>query len=132
MSYSLPSFISPDCNYLSSEDPGENCFILEDNTIQPFVKIGNNVTIWSGNHIGHDVQIEDHCFITSHVVISGFTRVGEFSFLGVNSTIRDSVVLGKSCLIGAGSVIMESTDDDSVWMPPRSSMITRKSNEVKI
>ena len=44
--------------------PGDNCFILEDNTIQPFVRIGNNVTLWSGNHIGHDSVIDDHCFIT--------------------------------------------------------------------
>jgi len=33
------------------------------------VTIGNNVTLWSGNHIGHDAMIDDHGFITSHVVI---------------------------------------------------------------
>ena len=132
MSYTLPSFISPSCNFLSDEEPGENCFILEDNTIQPFVKIGNNVTIWSGNHIGHDVVIGDHCFITSHVVISGFTIVGKFSFIGVNSTIRDSITIGQRCLIGAGAVIMESTEDDSVWLPPKSSKNHRKSNQIKI
>ena len=38
-------------------------------TIQPFVRIGSNVTLWSGNHIGHDATIGDHCFIASHVVI---------------------------------------------------------------
>ena len=50
---------------------GENCFIFEDNTIQPFVKIGDDVVLWSGNHIGHHAEIGDHCFISSHVVISG-------------------------------------------------------------
>ena len=39
-------------------------------------RIGSNVTLWSGNHIGHDSTIEDHCFIASHVVVSGHVRVG--------------------------------------------------------
>ena len=56
---------------ISPRPPGDNCFILEDNTVQPFVTIGNNVTLWSGNHIGHDSVIEDDCFISSHVVVSG-------------------------------------------------------------
>ena len=74
--YQLVSYVSSKCSYLSLTPPGDNCFILEDNTVQPFVTIGNNVTLWSGNHIGHDATIEDHCFITSHVVVSGHVRVG--------------------------------------------------------
>ena len=35
------------------------------------VRIGNDVVLWSGNHIGHDSTIGDHCFIASHVVVSG-------------------------------------------------------------
>ena len=34
----------------------ENCFILENNVIQHGVTIGNNVTLWSGNHIGHPLK----------------------------------------------------------------------------
>ena len=60
---------------------GENNLILEDNTIQPFVKIGSNNVFWSGNHIGHDVEICNHVYITSHVVISGFTKIGNNCFL---------------------------------------------------
>ena len=75
--YRLVSYVSSRCSYLSQTPPGDNCFILEDNTIQPFVTIGNNVTLWSGNHIGHDATIEDHCFITSHVVVSGNVRIGD-------------------------------------------------------
>src|SRR6185436_4680918 len=44
--YELVSYISSRCSYLSQHQPGDNCFIFEDNTIQPFVTIGNNVTLW--------------------------------------------------------------------------------------
>ena len=100
-------------NYASSV--GGNCFILEDNTLQPFTKIGNNVTLWSGNHIGHHSTIEDHCFLTSHVVVSGGVHIGAYSFIGVNSTLRDHVKIGKEALIGAGSLIVKDTEPASVY-----------------
>src|SRR5207247_6760910 len=40
LGYSMASFVSPFCTYLSEHKIGENSFVFEDNTIQPFVKIG--------------------------------------------------------------------------------------------
>jgi UDP-3-O-[3-hydroxymyristoyl] glucosamine N-acyltransferase len=91
---------------------GEHCFIFEDNTVQPFVKVGNNVVLWSGNHIGHHSTIHDHNFISSHVVISGFVDVGESCFMGVNSTIGNNVNIGRDCLIGAGAIIVKDIGDN--------------------
>ena len=70
---------------------GDNCFILENNTIQPFTIIGNNVMLWSGNHIGHHGVIRDHVTFTSHVVMSGHCDIGSYSFLGVNATLRNGL-----------------------------------------
>ena len=67
--YDFYSYVSPKATVLTNKI-GENCFILEDNTIQPFVEIGNNCVLWSGNHIGHHGKIDDHVFITSHCVVS--------------------------------------------------------------
>ena len=91
---------------------GEHCFIFEDNTVQPFVKIGNNVVLWSGNHIGHHSTIKDHCFVSSHVVISGFVQVGESCFFGVNSTVANNITIGNRCLIGAGALVLGDVEDD--------------------
>ena len=109
-------------SYLSSkatiltQDIGENCFILEDNTVQPFVRIGDNVMVWSGNHIGHDSIVESHCFITSHIVISGHCRIQECSWIGVNATLRDGLVIGKGTLIAMAAVITKDTEPDGFYM----------------
>src|SRR5690349_13867405 len=113
--YQLISYVSSHCTFLSDHQVGDNCFILEDNTIQPFVKIGNNVTLWSGNHIGHESTIEDHCFVSSHVVVSGGVRIGPKCFIGVNSTIRDHVSIGERCVIGAGSLIDQDAGPEGVY-----------------
>jgi sugar O-acyltransferase (sialic acid O-acetyltransferase NeuD family) len=130
--YRLVSYISSRCSYLSQTPPGDNCFILEDNTVQPFVTIGNNVTLWSGNHIGHDVTIEDHCFITSHVVVSGWVRIGTRSFIGVNATLRNSITIAPETLIGAGAIIMKNTKPKQVYMPDRAKLFPKASDEIDL
>jgi sugar O-acyltransferase (sialic acid O-acetyltransferase NeuD family) len=109
------------CNYVSSKATvlspvGENCFILEDNTIQPFVEIGNNIIMWSGNHIGHHSIIKDHSFFTSHVVLCGHCTVESFSWFGVNSTIRDNLIIAEGTFIGMASVVTSNTESWSKYM----------------
>lgn len=130
--YTLVSYVSSRCTYLSEHPPGDNCFILEDNTVQPFVRIGNNVTLWSGNHIGHDSTIDDHCFITSHVVVSGNVRIGERCFVGVNATLRNSITIAPDTLIGAGVAIMKDTQPGEVYLPPRPTLHTKKSGDIDL
>lgn len=116
LGYRIASFISPHAIVLNDGRIGENCFILEDNTIQPFVTIGNNVTLWSGNHIGHHSAIKDHCFIASHVVVSGGVEIGEQCFVGVNATLRDHIKIGEKCVIGAGALLLTDAEPEGVYI----------------
>jgi sugar O-acyltransferase (sialic acid O-acetyltransferase NeuD family) len=132
LGYRLASYVSSRCTFLTDHPVGDNCFILEDNTIQPFVRIGNNVTLWSGNHVGHDSVIEDHCFIASHVVVSGHVRIGPYCFIGVNATLRNSITLVAGTLVGGGAVIMEDTVEGGVYVPARAVQLSKRSDEVNL
>lgn len=112
--YAMASYISSHATILNDRNIGENCFILEDNTIQPYAIIGNNVTLWSGNHIGHHSIIGDHSFISSHVVVSGGVEISDLCFLGVNSTIRDHVSIGSKTIVGAGALILHDLPAESL------------------
>jgi sugar O-acyltransferase (sialic acid O-acetyltransferase NeuD family) len=114
--YQIASYISSHATVLNNGSIGENCFILEDNTIQPFVKIGNNVTLWSGNHIGHHSIIHDHNFIASHVVVSGGVVIQESCFIGVNVTLRDHIKIGEKCVIGAGALMLNDAEAEGVYL----------------
>ena len=93
---------------------GEHCFIFEDNTLQPFVSLGCNVILWSGNHIGHHSEIKENAFISSHVVISGNCTIGRNSFIGVNATIANNIEIGERCWIGPGALITRNVDPGSL------------------
>jgi sugar O-acyltransferase (sialic acid O-acetyltransferase NeuD family) len=115
--YKLANYVSSRATCFSDFKAKPNQFILEDNTIQPFAKIGQNVSLWSGNHIGHHSEIAEDVFIASHVVVSGGVKIGPRSFIGVNVTIRDNVSIGADCILGAGALILQDIPDSSVVSP---------------
>lgn len=127
--YKHASYISTKSTFFNSEI-GENCFILENNTLQPFTKIGNNVILWSGNHIGHHSIIEDHVFLTSHVVMSGHCFIKKRAWIGVNSTLRDGITIGEGCLIGMGSLITKDTEDECFYIGSPAKKQDKKSIEI--
>ncbi len=132
LGYQLVSYVSSRCSYLSDTPPGDNCFILEDNTIQPFVRIGNNVTLWSGNHIGHDSVIDDHVFIASHIVVSGHCHIGEYCFLGVNATLRNGITIAPRAIVGAGALIMKNTVEKGVYIPQQTEKRSLTSDDIEL
>jgi sugar O-acyltransferase (sialic acid O-acetyltransferase NeuD family) len=129
--YRLASYVSSNCRYLSSTPPGDNCMIFEDNTIQPFVTIGNNVTLWSGGVIAHDSVIEDHCFLAPRVAVAGHVRIGARSFIGINATVINSVTIAAQTLVGAGALIVKDTTAKGVYLSAPARLFEKSSDEVE-
>lgn len=105
--YVCATYVSSQCFFWKNAEIGENSFVFEDNTVQYHVKIGNNVVLWSGNHIGHRTVIEDDVWLTSHDVISGFCHIGRGSFIGVNVSVGDHVRVAEDVVMGAGAVTVK-------------------------
>ena len=116
LGYELATYVSSRAFVWRNAIVGRNCFIFENNVVQPFVTIGDNCVLWSGNHIGHRTVVADNVFIASHVVVSGYCTVGEFAFLGVNATIVDRVTIGERCIIGAGALVVRDAKPDLVYV----------------
>lgn len=113
--YDFVSYVSSKATVFPGAQIGDNCFILEDNTIQPFTSIGNNVVLWSGNHIGHHSVIKDHVSFTSHVVLSGHCTVEPFAFFGVNATIRDGIHIAEGSFIAMAAAVVLNTEPWGVY-----------------
>ena len=132
LGYELVSYVSSRCSFLSQHPHGDNCFILEDNTVQPFVRIGSNVTLWSGNHIGHDstsVTIASSAPMSSSRVTSPWPQG---CFIGVNATLRDSISIAEYTLIGAGALVTKNTAPKSVHLGARGERSFKSSDDVDL
>lgn len=128
--YKLISYVSSKATIFPDFTCGDNCFILEDNTIQPFVKIGSNVVLWSGNHIGHHSIIGDHVLLTSHVVLSGHCTVEPYCFFGVNATIRDGIRVAEGTLVAMAAVVTSPTEPWGVYKGSPATIGRRLSREL--
>ena len=113
--FSLASYVSSRAFVWRNVEIDEHCFIFEDNTVQPFVKLGKNVVLWSGNHIGHHSQVGDNCFVSSHVVISGYCVIGPNCFLGVNSSVANNISVAEDNWIGPQVSVMRNTAPNQVF-----------------
>ena len=112
--YSLVSYVSSRASNVGGVDIGENCFVLEFAVIQPGAAIGDDVFIWSGNHIGHRARVRDHTYIAGNAIVAGGTDVGSYCFIGVSAALGHEVTIGEESFIGAGALITKDVQPRSV------------------
>ena len=105
LGYSFLTFVHP-ASHVYTDDIGVNCLILEQNVVQPLAKVGDNVMMWSNNHIGHHTVIGDHCFVTSQVGIAGNCRIGDACFFAGKSGVIDKLQIGDECIVGPDTTVM--------------------------
>lgn len=131
--YRLATYVSSRAFVWRNAQVGENCFIFENNVIQPFVTIGNNCILWSGNHVGHRTVLHDNVFVASHAVISGYCDIGENCFIGVNATFNDHVKIAEDNVIGAGSLVTRDTEPGRIYVgSPARALPDKSSLAVKL
>lgn len=117
--YQLTSYLSSRATCLTEQPLGDNCFIMEGVTIQPFARIGNNVILWSGAHVAAGAIIEDHCFLASGSIVLNSVHVQPYCFIGANATLCSGLTLAPETLVGAGATLYQDTLPQGVYVPPR-------------
>lgn len=126
--YSLATYISPYCTYLSKESCGENCMIMEECVIQPYAKIADNVIVWSGSVICHHSTIHSHVYIAPRATVLGRCEVESYSFIGANSIIFHTVKVAEGTLVGAGAIIKQDTVPYGVYVGEKATFIEDKNS----
>lgn len=76
-----------------------------DTVFEDFVKLDALV------HIAHDVYLHKNTELTAGAVLGGFANLGAKAYLGLNSTIKNRIELGKNCIIGMGAAVVKPVPD---------------------
>jgi sugar O-acyltransferase (sialic acid O-acetyltransferase NeuD family) len=80
------------------------------NLVMPFVYVGTNSRIGSGNILcagsvlNHDVEMNDYCFVGPNTAIAGFAKVKDESKIGSGSIVCEGVVLEPNSILRPGEV----------------------------
>lgn len=66
-------------------------------------RIGSGTKIDNLVHIGHNVQIGEHCLLVAQVGIAGSSRLGRYVVLAGQVGVSDHVTIGDGAVVGAQS-----------------------------
>jgi sugar O-acyltransferase (sialic acid O-acetyltransferase NeuD family) len=127
--YDLISYVSSKAITWPGLVLGKNCFISEGSIINPFVEIGNNVTV-AGGFVGHHSIVKDHCFLAAHSVILGCSVIEPYCFIGANSTITHCVHVARECIIGSGVSISRNTKEKGVYVGKPPELLPKPSDQL--
>jgi UDP-2-acetamido-3-amino-2,3-dideoxy-glucuronate N-acetyltransferase len=108
---------------------GEGCNINAQVFIENDVVVGDNVTVKCGVQLWDGVTLEDDVFVGPNVTFTNDsyprskqyppalerTTVKRGASIGANSTIRGGVTIGRSAMIGAGSLVLCDVPDGELW-----------------
>jgi acetyltransferase-like isoleucine patch superfamily enzyme len=121
--YSFISYTNSSFYRAEELNIGENCFILDNQSISLDVKIGNNVVMWSSNHVGDLTNIGDHVWLASHVTVAAEVIVQPYCFLGIGATIGNRVTLAERTFVAANALVASDTVENAVCVTGESERV---------
>jgi len=115
--YAIPSFIHHTVSIGPDVVLGEAIYLLACNVIMPHSKIGNFLMVNQGSTIAHHVTLGEGVFMSSGVNVGAILDVDDYAYIGAGVTIMTGVKrIGKSSLLGAGTVIIRDVPDNAVMI----------------
>ena len=77
-------------------------------------KIMNNAKVDDLVHLAHNVTIKERAMVVAYADIMGITIVGEDTWIGGGSVLRDGTIIGSDSLVGMGAVVTKDVLDGSI------------------
>ena len=99
---------------------GEGCIICPDVTLTCDIQVGNFVTVNVGSSIGHNTVLGDWTTLSGHCDVTGYAHLEEEVFMGSHASILPGVRVGRSAVVGAGSIAV-------INVPARATLAPRPS-----
>jgi UDP-N-acetylglucosamine acyltransferase len=105
---------------------GKRCRIREAATLNTgteggggVTRVGDDVLIMTGAHVGHDAQIGDRVILVNHVAIAGHCVLGDDVIVGGLSGVHQWVRIGQGAIIGAVTMVTNDVIPYGLVQAPR-------------
>lgn len=79
-------------------------------------RIGKGCKLDDNVHVGHNVQMGEHCAVAGMAAFAGSVRLGPRCMVGGAAGVDSGVTLGAGTLVGANSIVTRDTEPGSFVM----------------
>lgn len=94
---------------------GRSTVVMPKCLFYPNVRIGSYNMIMNCVKTGHDVTIHDSCFLDYYAFVGSFCTINSGVTLGIKSTVKEYVTIGKNSKLGDGSTLVKSVSKNEIW-----------------
>ena len=108
---SIISFISSRAIISHTAKIGVGSVIAPWVSISNDTNIGKYVSVLIGAKIGHDCDVQHFSSLMADVKLAARVNINKKVYVGLGATIINDVSIGKSSIVGAGSVVLRSQKD---------------------
>ena len=129
LGYEIGSFIHPSA-VISKDVQLKNVLVFQNVSIDAFCTIGEGCIFYPGANISHHSTIGNYNFFAPSSCLCGYVTIQDQCFIGANSCIKNGCCVGERSLIGATAYVSMDVEAESVVVPPRSSLLDKKSSQL--
>lgn len=106
------SLVHKNATILPTASVGKGCIIFQNVQVSTDVCIGDFVTLQPMVFLGHDAVIGNWCHLNTNCVCNGLTVLEEMVTLHTGAIIAPKIQIGKSSIVGAGSVVFRNVQEN--------------------
>lgn len=110
----LGTLIHPRSTVSKYAEIGAGAVVMAGAVVNPFVSVGLGSIINTSCSIDHDCILSEGVHVSPGAHVAGGVSVGEMSWLGIGSIVKQGVEIGASVIVAAGAVVINDVPRNSV------------------
>jgi sugar O-acyltransferase (sialic acid O-acetyltransferase NeuD family) len=95
---------------------GSGSVLLSGAVLTANVRVGQHVVVMPQAVLTHDDVVDDYATICAGVALGGRVRVGRGAYLGMNSSVREGLVVGPDSVLGMGAALTVDLPPGQTWV----------------
>jgi sugar O-acyltransferase (sialic acid O-acetyltransferase NeuD family) len=127
----LATLIHPSAVIADDVEIGYGSVVAANAVINCGSRIGKGVIINTAATVDHDNVIYDFTHISPGVHLAGTVQIGEMTWIGIGASVSNNVNVCRSCVVGAGAVVIKSIDRAGTYIGTPAVMRNGRSAEVE-
>ncbi|TMQ73045.1 MAG: acetyltransferase [Candidatus Eisenbacteria bacterium] len=114
LGFALATAVHPRAVVAGDVGIGPGSVVAAGAVVGPGAVIGENVIVNTLAGIDHDCVVERGAHVCPGARLGGFVVVKETAWVGLGTTVRDRVTIGRGTVVGAGSLVLRDLPDGVV------------------
>ncbi|MBY0544693.1 MAG: acetyltransferase, partial [Gammaproteobacteria bacterium] len=119
-----PNLIHPTAVISSFASLGQGILVMPQASINCMASVDDACIINTAAVIEHDCVLEKGVHVSPNATLAGGVTVGQTSWIGINSAVKEKIQIGRNVIVGAGAVVINNVQDDQTVVGVPAKQIT--------